>query len=281
MDVDNVQTVRDTLVNTLTKQLSEFDLLKSMYPSHGEIILSDCNVVEDIKSFVDNKSFSVPNHLDFVLNLNLDGLKLEVNVNLPSLYPDKQPDVYVRCNQLNRKQETCLNSDLSQYIKNVHQNEVCLYTVISWLQENFDSYKTKTEDGPQAQSTLEKQTEITFVRLWIFSHHIYNKYKREQIVKRSRDLKLTGFCLPGKPGIICIEGTNEDCLEWWKDIKTMNWKKISIRKMETLDINVRSKQQKFKDFQEISFNNSKSGLSSFIDEHNLSLEFSEFLGLKC
>lgn len=33
-------TVRDTLINCLTQQLSEYELLKSMYPNQGEIVLN-------------------------------------------------------------------------------------------------------------------------------------------------------------------------------------------------------------------------------------------------
>jgi Protein of unknown function (DUF1115). len=29
------------------------------------------------------------------------------------------------------------------------------------------------------------------------------------------DMNITGFVLPGKPGIVCIEGTSLDCEDWW------------------------------------------------------------------
>lgn len=281
--MDSIETVRDTLVETLNKQLSELDLLKSMYPSRDEIILTDNSVIEDMKKFVDNKSHLVPNNLDFVLKLHINGTKLELYINLPNLYPNEEPDVYVRCNQLNRHQETKLNSELLQYIKSIFQNELCLYTVISWLHENIDIFKVTLDVLPEQKQPEIKNKSSTFVRHWIFSHHIYNKYKRDEIIKKSKELNLTGFCMPGKPGIICIEGSDGDCKEWWKDIKTMNWKKISIRKSEHFDINDQSKEKKFKDFQEITFQstskNSKNGFSKFIEEHNLSQEYNEFLGL--
>ncbi|XP_014355836.2 RWD domain-containing protein 2A [Papilio machaon] len=277
------QSVKDTLIVNLNKQLSELELLKSMYPNQNEIIITDSNVFEDIKRFVENKSSNIPNHLDFILKIHINGLKLEIYVNLPTFYPDEEPDVYVRCNQLNRQQETNLNSELSTYIKLSHENEVCLYTAISWLQENIDNFKVITENVPKPTPSVLSSKDATFVRLWIFSHHIYSRYKREQIINKSKELNLTGFCLPGKPGIICIEGIDKDCSEWWKDIKSLNWKKISIRKSEVFDIKDKDKQQQFKDFQEVSFQNhlskNKTAFSRFMEEHNLSQEFGEFLGI--
>ena len=44
-----------------------------------------------------------------------------------------------------------------------------------------------------------------FCRYWIYSHHIYSKIKRKNILDMSKEYDLSGFCLPGKPGIICVE----------------------------------------------------------------------------
>ncbi|XP_013134985.1 PREDICTED: RWD domain-containing protein 2A [Papilio polytes] len=281
--MESDQSVKDMLIINLNKQLSELELLKSMYPNQNEIIITDNSVLEDIKHFVENESFNVPNHLDFILKIHLNGFKLEIYVNLPTLYPEEEPDVYVRCNQLDRQQETNLNSELSTYIKISHENEVCLYTAISWLQENIENFKMIAQNVPKPTQTVLNNKDITFVRLWIFSHHIYSKYKREQIIDKCKELNLTGFCLPGKPGIICIEGIDKDCSEWWREIKALNWKKISIRKSEVFDIKEKEKQQQFKDFQEVSFqthlSNSKTAFSKFLEEHNLSQEFGEFLGI--
>ncbi|XP_068627988.1 RWD domain-containing protein 2A [Battus philenor] len=285
--MDSLPSINDTLVNTLTKQLSELDLLKSMYPNQNEIILSDNNILSKIQDFVENKSVVVPNHLDFVLKLCVEGFKLEICVNLPSFYPEKEPHVYMRCNQLNRQQETILNTELTNYIKTVHENEVCLYTIITWLQEQINELKIHQENNVTKKSEcplISHKETSTFTRLWIFSHHIYSKQKREQIVKKAKEYNLTGFCLLGKPGIICIEGSDTYCTEWWKEIKAMNWKKISVRKTEIFDANVKEKWRKFESFQEVCFQNNlsknnKTTFSKFIEEHNLSQEFSEFLGV--
>ncbi|KAM3968001.1 RWD domain-containing protein 2A [Aphomia sociella] len=283
----NSSSIRDLFINSLTQQISEYELLKSMYPNNEDIKLTDNNIMNDINNFLANKSEYTPPHLDFILNLQYNDLKLEMSVNLPSLYPEEEPDIYVRCNQMNRHQEKCLNTELLNYIKDNHSGDVCLYTAVCWLQENVETFYQKNELESDVQDFNEEVQE-KFIRQWIYSHHIYNKKKREEIVKKARELKLTGFSLPGKPGIICIEGPDADCKEWWKDIKSMSWKKIMIRKTEIFEPTEQIKEQKFSTFEELHFRNptsrtnkhaDMSGLSKYMEECGLSQSFHDVFGL--
>jgi hypothetical protein len=47
------------------------------------------------------------------------------------------------------------------------------------------------------------------LRLWIFSHHIYSTRKRKLIRDVTQELKLHGFCRPGKPGNISLFSIND------------------------------------------------------------------------
>ena len=38
--------------------------------------------------------------------------------------------------------------------------------------------------------------------------------------------------MPGKPGIICLEGSERNVNEAWSVIKSWNWKKINVRLQE-------------------------------------------------
>lgn len=278
-------TMRDVYVDCLSQQISEYELLKSMYPNQGEIVLSHKNIIDEVNIFLGSKTEYIPSNLDFTLNLFIDGLKLEIFINLPSSYPKEEPDLYVRCNKMNRQNESSLNSELLNYIRENHTGEVCLYTAISWLQENVDKFTTITQSNT-SEDVLPQETGDEFARLWIYSHHIYNKKKREEIVKKARDLKLTGFSLPGKPGIVCIEGPHIDCKEWWKDIKSMTWKKIMIRKTEIFERSEEKSYNKFSNFEELNFRNSlnnkhssMSELSKLMNELGLNQVFNEIFGL--
>lgn len=220
-------TLTDTIRDCLSQQMSEFESLQSMYPLQGELILNDRDAINEILNFLSHNSEYIPNNLDFKLNLLINEIKLEIFINLPSSYPKREPDIYVRCNQLNRQTESKLNSELMNYIKEEFIGETCLYTAISWLQDNMEHFPLSTQESCTANSGNKPLIEDhQFSRLWVYSHHIYNKKKREEIVKKAKDLKLTGFSLPGKPGIICVEGPSDDCNEWWKYIKSMNWQAL-------------------------------------------------------
>ncbi|XP_026747128.1 RWD domain-containing protein 2B [Trichoplusia ni] len=280
-------TMREEYEDCISQQISEYELLKSMYPNPGELILNDKSVINEMNNFLNNKTESIPGHLDFKLNLLIEELKLklEVFVNLHSLYPKKEPEIYVRCNNMNRQNESNLNSELMNYIKENSFGEVCLYTAISWLQENVHKYNIITENTSSKASEV-NETEDEYARLWIYSHHIYNKRKRDEIVKKARELKLTGFSLPGKPGIICVEGFHNDCIEWWKHIKAMCWKKIMIRKSEIFDVSEKNTYKKFSSFEELMFTNTlinkcspMSELSKLLHDRGLGPIFNELFGL--
>ena len=83
------------------------------------------------------------------------------------------------------------------------EGEAVLVAVVSWLQ---DQGETLLAPG------IEEKTDIQAIagprkmlRYWIYSHHIYSKVKRKDLQGLASDLRLTGFVLPGKPGVICVE----------------------------------------------------------------------------
>ena len=83
------------------------------------------------------------------------------------------------------------------------EGEAVLVAVVSWLQ---DQGETLLAPG------IEEKTDIQAIagprkmlRYWIYSHHIYSKVKRKDLQGLASDLRLSGFVLPGKPGVICVE----------------------------------------------------------------------------
>lgn len=88
--------------------------------------------------------------------------------------------------------------------------------------------------------------------MWIYSHHIYSKIKRKDILEFSDELNLSGFCMPGKPGIIVIEGHNDDVENFWGRIRRMQWKKLTMKEKEDRDVGANSVDdfRKFEGFEE-------------------------------
>ena len=147
-------------------------------------------------------------------------------MNLPHDYPTTEPDTFVRSNMLNRDQQHSLNKDLASFILSLDRGEICICSAISWLQENALQY-VKVETEPSSTKLRIKQGEgseenspLLFVRYWIYSHHIYSKIKRREILDLAHEYDISGFCLPGRPGIICAEGTALNCGEWWHRVRS-------------------------------------------------------------
>ncbi|XP_076236832.1 RWD domain-containing protein 2A isoform X2 [Calliopsis andreniformis] len=99
-------------------------------------------------------------------------------------------------------------------------------------------------------------------------------------------LQDNGFCLAGKPGVICIEGALQDCEHCWQKIKSMNWQKILIRLLEKEEEckNINNS-RKFIDFREISFptcerHNDLGQLLKYLTERELQHAFKELFGIE-
>jgi hypothetical protein len=140
-----------------------------------------------------------------------------VCINLPHDYPASEPDIYVRSDKLDRNQQHILNSDLASYISTLERGEICTCSAISWLQENASRYHVESAKPDQTVKNSDENDKF-FARYWIYSHHIYSKIKRKEILDLASEFGITGFCLPGKPGIICAEGLARDCIEWWQKV---------------------------------------------------------------
>ncbi|KAG0422537.1 hypothetical protein HPB47_001648, partial [Ixodes persulcatus] len=101
--------------------------------------------------------------------------------------------------------------------------------------------------------------------------------KRRLILECGTRDSLSGFCLPGKPGIICFEGPSSECLEAWSVIKNQTWQRIGLKHQE--DFLVTEGQsvdslRKFHKFAELAFNTKQNASR---DHHMDMGEFLKFL----
>ncbi|XP_022185005.1 RWD domain-containing protein 2A [Nilaparvata lugens] len=246
---------KSNIEEMLKLQLNELEMLGSMFPNPGELVVYDHSVIADINDFLEGKTSVLPACLDFTIFLTIDSLKLEVCVNLPHEYPAHEPEVFVRNDILNRHQQHDLNAGLTEYITSCDRGDICIFSAVLWLQENTPTYLKTVKKVEPKKVPIKSSGKKTFARYWIYSHHIYSKMKRREILNMSQEYNISGFCLPGKPGIICGEGWDDDCDEWWMKIRSMNWKKIMCKKKEE-DMNdegSEKEKRKFTGFSEISF----------------------------
>lgn len=138
--------------------------------------------------------------------------------------------------------------------------------VLSWIQDHQDLLAVSNDSASKStnEPTLKK---TSYARLWIYSHHIYNTEKRRNIVHWAEELHLNGFSLPGKPGIICVEGQESDVDEYWTCLRHLTWKRLQIKDKELLG-DVHESNLRFNHFQELDFLLNNQGKGDFGQFHH-------------
>lgn len=246
----------DELRECLSKQLDEFRMLQSIYSLPGEFSFDNENLIQIIEEFVDGKRDSVDETLDFRLKLNFGVVKMELSVTLRQLYPMKEQPIFtIRTDSLTRQQETTIKKSIEEFISTdeICEGETFIYQVIMWLEGNIDDIIGRQTDSEEKSDKAEDER---MERTWIWSHHIYSKIKRQNIMKLTRNSDLSGFMWPGKPGVICLEGVAENVKEVSREIKSWQWQKIKTVKIETFDGH---NKRKFGPFEEIINDENESG----------------------
>ncbi|XP_022044899.1 RWD domain-containing protein 2B [Acanthochromis polyacanthus] len=226
-------------------QLAEIELLTSMFPTLDELELTDQLALAELRDYVESSASAdspPPSRPQFLIKQKLDSANTETEVIMscayPSEYPCVLPEITVRCSSLNRAQQTELQTHLNAYLTENCQGEVCVLSAVDWVKDNLQVFVNKSllvTPVPKKEPASSQPQEV-FSRLWIYSHHIYNKSKRKNILEWSKELCLSGFSMPGKPGIVCVEGPQSACEEFWSRVKVLTWKKIMIRHREDIPL---------------------------------------------
>lgn len=232
----------DLLKECLRKQLDEFHMLSSIFCNPGELHVDDYSFIDNINTYIEGSTKRLNAKLDYQLYLPLlENEKVEIRVELPHLYPGLEiPHFVVRSACFPRDQERKITERIERYIGQdvLDPNEPYVYQVITWIQDNF-SELTSNECSTTSDRLTNpaSNSSVTFERIWIYSHHLKSKTKRQTILKTAKDLDLTGFSRPGKPAIICVEGRQHDTQEFWRTIRPLKWQKIQIKITETKVVN--------------------------------------------
>ncbi|XP_068004842.1 RWD domain-containing protein 2A [Melanerpes formicivorus] len=224
-----------TVRECLELQLLEVEMLLAMFPKKGEINLDE-DAVASVQHYVRNSDAALPPQLQFSIAVDVGEakVKVELQVMLPHKYPHVVPQLFARSDALHRQQQLQLNTGLTSHISSLDSGELCLCEAVQWVKDNSLPYleNSKVSSESASEGVIVKET---LHRMWIYSHHIYRQELRKKIFDSAKKLNLTGFCLTGKPGVICVEGLQESCEEFWRVIRYPNWKHISCKHVENIE----------------------------------------------
>ncbi|XP_051840810.1 RWD domain-containing protein 2B [Antechinus flavipes] len=250
-----------TEVQQAEAQLSELELLASMFPDANEFLMHDHLALAELKDYVEMRTTEIPSSkVHFTINIKVEisdesMVMFSLSCALPFQYPTVLPEITVRSLSLSRTQQAQLNTDLTAYLQKGYCGEVCILNATEWVKEHASTYiKREPTSSTITTTNPTYSTDVIFTRLWIYSHHIYNKQKRKYIMEWAKDLSLSGFSMPGKPGVICVEGSQSTCEEFWARLRRLAWKRILIRHREDITFDgthdEMQKQRKFFNFEE-------------------------------
>jgi len=281
----------EELAETCQLQLTELEMLTAMFPNPGELKVIDPAAVAEVTEYVEGERREPPARLDYTVSLPTTQGKLELSVHLPLDYPNVEPDLFVRSDGLTRTQSHNINQHLAVYVQGMEPGQLYVGTIVAWLQENGDKY-LQSETPAKSEDTAPEEAADEFARLWIYSHHIYSKVKRRDMLEAARDCTVTGFCLPGKPGILCVEGRAAAAADWWKRVKSWNWKRIMVKKKETFQLEGREPAalRLFSTFEEINMSPparvpgrehhmDMGRFFQYLEEHHCSQVFKDYFGV--
>lgn len=125
-----------------------------------------------------------------------------------------------------------------------------VFTVLSLVEEwvfqggwkDFFDQRFLHDQPPTNQETQKKLQPciVTFGRRLIYSHHIISKVKRADIKALASDHKLTGYMKIGWPGLLIIEGAEDDCIDFYDKIRRWNWQYLVVRGEQQVSLPVSS-----------------------------------------
>ena len=88
-------------------------------------------------------------------------------------------------------------------------------------------------------------------RRLIYSHHIIAKRKRVDLQQLARDYHLTGYVKIGWPGLIVVEGREEDCQQFYDAIRGWSWQYLVVRGEMQESVSALDQARRFVGFQEV------------------------------
>lgn len=229
----------------LNRQLAEVEALRSIYGEEGEFELTTQEeaILESLSNLDDGDDISNSFYISFIINLlstEMGGRHVSVGFSLPRGYPEEEAvSVTVKCGGgVSRSEHEAINMGAREVARE-HIGQEAVLQVLQRVQEialrtsnKNIKYSSDQDDG--SMSSVCKLLHIKRVLIWF--HHIKSLQKRKSILEWGKELNLGGYCKPGFPGIIVIEGEKRSVDTYLKQLQNLRWQAMSIRGEEEEEV---------------------------------------------
>lgn len=203
--------------------------IQSIYPSEFELISKhDSNQLQELleTSTTDILKLDVQFRLKLLANSD-PCYPIDLDVVLPSLSNSESshPMVSVGCPAwMTRKAHHELNSSLPT-------GPDCILEAIDYIQTHIP----QNAEPNIREASFQEPKDTQLKRIWLYLISLSTRSKRNDMVTWAPAHNLTGFVMAGKPGVLCLEGTQTDYTRYLSLIKSESWadvpsyqKKISV-----------------------------------------------------
>ncbi|CAI5705037.1 hypothetical protein KXD40_001709 [Peronospora effusa] len=226
------------------QQLEELECMLSMFPNENELMV-DLAAKAAVEEFVidGDRTATIP-RIQYTLYYKDQPFGREtpsLTLICPRSYPITKSLLFeVKCPQLSRMEMEKLHSELGE-----------LATAACATQEvvGFQLYQHMHEFLSQVQSVDDKRdrdiaganveniaTPMVLGRRAIYFHHIIALTKRRVVKEWALELQLGGFSKIGWPGVVLVEGIEDNVQEYVRRLQHLRWKQMTVRGEQTEEL---------------------------------------------
>ena len=226
VDIKKLQFIK-TIFNSIVSTPSDFTFasIEKSFLSFQIKVISELSIADDLPPCIVEIILNVP--VNYIMK---NDEKKESHVNVIAL----------KCEEISSEEKKSIMNQIQEISNNANDEEtlyVLFQTGIDKCTEMVESArKTRLfiqNEMLQQKIELEKlyqQSQIPILgRRMIFSHHIIADSKRSAVCNWAAELKLSGFSKIGWPGLILVEGDEENCKIYVQSLQRLRWKMLVVR----------------------------------------------------
>lgn len=236
-------------VDNIQRQLDEAEAIESMYNNRFEMDSKEARALleswveaetggktQDSPTEAASEPPCVVEYTVWLSNSRSVGCRFRYPVGYPEASP---PDVTITVapgahSHYPRSSIVALSTALQDIVRQTFQEAECALQVVISAEEAFEKVQAEAESLAAVPTTVvadeRKEPDSTRVgRRLIWSHHIKSTTKKKQIVAWASELKLSGYCKPGYPGIILVEGLEDNVSEYLQRLRRLTWKALVVK----------------------------------------------------
>ncbi|CCI43389.1 unnamed protein product [Albugo candida] len=227
----------------LRSQYEELLVLQSMFDRSTELEFDeeDLNLLSDVENHQQSRD-------NFRFAIHCKDMEYEGSIPILRLeYPQKYPEESVRFEVYHPPLPRVWIEALREELKQVATNAVGKVVVLDLYQRMCSilekahadlSMKRQSKDLMRTNmirhrdtrcQTMTRRGEPILGRRAIYFHHIAAESKRHALVNWAKELRLGGYSKIGWPGIVIVEGCEQNVQEYVRMVQRLRWKQMVVR----------------------------------------------------